>query len=475
VDSSDVLKTDFPMKNCLTTAFALFLGGAALAAATPAKPPHILLICIDDLRPELGCYGAMPVKSPAIDKLATEAVLFARAYCQVPVCGAARASFLSGLRPTPTRFLKADSSVAKEAGTVVDLAATFLAAGYRTISNGKIHHDEKDRADSWSEIYRPADYLDYHTPANQERMRTLKQAESYEAPEVPDNVLQGGLLADKVIADLRAAKASAQPHLITAGFTKPHLPFIAPKKYWDLYRPEDIKLATNPRPPQDAPKESLHNSAELRIYYTDIPDQGPISEEKQRTLVHGYYACVSFTDAMVGRILDEIDRLGMREEVIVVLMGDHGWQLGEHGLWVKHCNYETSLHAPLLMRAPGLAQGRRAEGLVEYLDIYPTLCDLTGVPAPQHLQGTSLRPQLTHPDAAGKKYVHARFRSGDTVITERYFYTEYLKGGAIGARMLYDHATDPEENFNVAADPARAAVVAELSAELARHRAEFYR
>ncbi len=440
-----------------------------------ASKPHVLFISIDDLRPELGCYGKTQIKSPHIDRLAEEGVLFKRAYCQVPTCGASRASLFSGLRPTPNRFLTAKSSVDEEAGDVIDLAGYFKQHGYYTVSNGKIHHSPKDRADSWDEVFRPNGYMQYQTPENIEIAKNNKWgAACWEAPDVEDNALQGGKIADKVIEDLRKAKESGQPSFITVGLTKPHLPFIAPKKYWDLYSEEDIKMAPNPFAPKNAPKISLHNSRELRLFYTDVPEKGPIPEEIIPKLIHGYYACVSFSDAMVGRILDELDRLEMRDETIVILWGDHGWQLGEHDMWVKHCVYNTSLNAPLIISAPGMQQDKIANGLVEFVDIYPTLCDLAGIGLPDHLQGASVKPMLEDASHPGKRAVFSRFRLGDTVRTDRYMYSEWMENGEIIARMLYDHEVDPWENENVAEYPEFSDVVSNHSKLLAEHRDTFF-
>jgi iduronate 2-sulfatase len=357
----------------------------------------------------------------------------------------------------------------KDAPGVTDLPAHFKRHGYRTISNGKIYHHEDDNQESWDEIVRPPDFRQYQTRENQESMEKLGKAMAFESPDVEDNVLQGGKIADKVIQDLRQAKQSGQPAFITAGLTKPHLPFIAPRKYWDMYRREDINPADNPFAPKDSPKQALHNWGELRDMYTNIPQAGPVSDDLARTLIHGYYACATFTDAMIGQMLDELDKLEMRQDILIVLWGDHGWQLGEHGLWCKHCNFNTSLRAPLIFSVQGMSHNARCDALVEFIDIYPTLCDLAGLPLPKHLQGTSLGRHLKNPQAPGKEAVFARYHAADSMRTDRYLYTEWTNNGKIEARMLYDHQVDPAENVNISELPENRELVADLSHRLKAH------
>jgi arylsulfatase A-like enzyme len=407
--------------------------------------------------------------TPHIDRLAQEGVLFQRAYCQVPVCGASRASLLTGLHPRPDRFVNYYTRADKDTPGVTDLPAHFKQHGYHTISNGKIYHKQDDNQASWHDIVRPLDFRQYQTQENLDLMKEHGKAQAYEAPDVADNVLQGGKIAHKVIQDLRRARQSGQPAFITAGLTKPHLPFIAPKKYWDMYKPEDINLADNPFAPKDSPKQALHNWNELRSMYTGIPQTGPVSDDLARTLIHGYYACTTFSDAMIGLILDELDRLNMRQDTVIVLWGDHGWQLGEHGLWCKHCSFNTSLQAPLIFSAPGMSRNIPCNALVEFVDIYPTLCDLAGLPLPRHLQGTSLVPHLKNPQTPGREAVFARYHAADSMRTDRYLYTEWSSNGQVEARMLYDHQVDPAENVNISELPENQALVARLSRMLQTH------
>ncbi|WP_319503362.1 sulfatase [uncultured Draconibacterium sp.] len=417
-----------------------------------AQPPktNFLFIIVDDLRPQLGCYGNAETLSPNIDRLAEEGLLFRNAYCNVPVCGASRASLLTGTRPTASRFTNAATWAEKDVPDLVDIPGYLKQNGYKTISNGKIYHHQFDNAASWDDNYKPKDFRDYKTPENIELMKTKGMAAAWEIAPVPDDSLQGGKIANKVIADLRNLKKSGNPFFLTAGFTKPHLPFIAPEKYWDMYDHNKIELAKNPFAPEKCPKEALHNWGELRKQYTGIPQTGPVSDEVARNLIHGYNACVSFSDSMIGRILDELVQLELDKNTVVILCGDHGWQLGEHGLWCKHSNFNTSLQVPLIIRAPGFAKNAKVEALVEFVDLFPSICELAGIEIPKHLQGKSMKPLLENPDTEWKEAIFSRFKNGESVKTKYYLYTEYRIKGERISQMLYNHNTDKDENKNIA-------------------------
>lgn len=436
-----------------------------VTAAGPsfAVKPNILFIAVDDLRPQLGCYGHRQMISPHIDSLAADGTLFTRAYCQVPVCGASRASLMTGMRPTGQRFLGYNTWAQEDLPGALSMAAYFKDNGYVAVSNGKIFHHSKDLQDGWSEKpWRPktagGSWHDYLLPqsvaARREKMRTSKRGHPggppFEMADVPDGAYADGKVVEKGIADLRRLKASGKPFFLALGFLKPHLPFNAPKKYWDLYRREKINLADNPFKPAGAPDSAIHNWGELRAY-AGIPARGPLSDDLARTLVHGYYACVSYMDSQVGRVLAELDRLELRDNTVVILWGDHGWNLGEHGLWCKHSNFNTSLQAPLILRAPGYHAGNICRSLVEFVDIFPTLCELTAITVPGHLHGKSLVPLLRDPALPWKKAVFSRYFAADSVRTDRYLYTEWRgKTGVRYARMLYDHWEDPHEDKNIA-------------------------
>jgi arylsulfatase A-like enzyme len=287
---------------------------------------------------------------------------------------------------------------------------------------------------------------------------------------MPDKAYSDGAIAEEAIRIMQQVKD--KPFFLAVGFLKPHLPFIAPKKYWDLYQPENIPMAANPFPPKNAPRQAMSNWGELRAY-SDIPETGPLTDQQKRTLKHGYYACVSYVDAQIGRLLDELDRLKLRDRTIIILWGDHGWKLGEHGGWCKHTNFENDAHAPLICSAPGQkAAGGSSKRLVEFVDIYPSLCDLAKLPLPAHLEGSSFAPLLDAPDQPWKKAAFSQYPRGRNVMgysmrTDRYRFTRWLQAdGTEIATELYDHHNDPQENVNTAATPENVSVVEQLRQQL---------
>ena len=436
--------------------FLFVLSFAVPAFAT--DKPNVLFIAVDDLRPELACYGKQHIHSPNIDKLAESSTLFERAYCMVPTCGASRASLMTGIRPARNRFVNFLTWADRDAPGITTMNTQFKQNGYYTVSMGKIFHHPQDSAQGWSEpAWRPKGVAWYQRPENQklheERQKQGKRkakGPAWESADVPDNAYADGVLAEQAISKLQQLKKQEQPFFLAVGFFKPHLPFIAPQKYWDLYDHDKIQLPENYKVPQDAPEESIHNSGELRAY-AGIPRKGPVSEETARNLIHGYYACVSYTDAQIGKLLAELDRLELSDNTIVVLWGDHGWNLGDHTLWCKHSCYESSLQIPLLVRAPGIQGGQRRSALIETIDVYPSLCTLAGIPLPEHLAGQSFVELMRNPDTKWKETAVSRYRNGDTIRTDALRYTEYTNPkGKRTSRMLYDHSSDPLENKNVA-------------------------
>ena len=439
------------------------------------EKPNVLFIIIDDLRPQLACYGADGVISPNIDQLAGEGVMFTRSYCQVPVCGASRASLLTGLRPTRERFTSFKSVADDDAPGITGLPKHFKEHGYHTISNGKVyHHYEKDGAGGWSETpwhpngwveapwYPKGNWANYLKEENLILRDEFTYGHAYESSDVLDNAYFDGAIAEKTIADLQRMGEEEKSFFLVAGFRKPHLPFNAPKKYWDMYERSEIDLADNPFQPENVPEASLTYLWELNNY-VGIPKDPPIPDSLARTLIHGYYACVSYVDAQVGKILAELDRLSLRENTIVLLIGDHGWHLGEHGLWSKFTNFEESLRSPMIVSAPGLTAGQASTGLVEFVDLYPTLCELCGLPDPEHLDGTSLVPLLEDPNSRWEEAAFSRSRDGASVKTYRYRYTEWTDDdGEMYARMLYDHQVDPAENKNIVMLPENERIVEEM-------------
>ena len=298
-------------------------------------------------------------------------------------------------------------------------------------------------------------------------LKTKGKSPPYESAPVEYNAYPTGIMTDKIIEQMRSAKESDQPHFFTAGFSKPHLPFVAPQKYWDLYDAKDLALPSNYTFfPKNAPGSANSDWGELRNMYDGIPSEGPVSDAMALKLIHGYLACVSYTDDMIGKLLDELERLEMLDETIIILWGDHGFQLGDHTLWCKHTLFETSMHAPLIISAPGYEAGQRVNSLAEMVDIYPTLCELAGLELPPHLQGKSLVPTMENPNAIHKKAIFGRYHAGETVRTERFQYSEWTNND----RMLYDHMRDPNEDINVVEDPKYVKVVKAMAAVLRKHR-----
>ncbi|MBI9072981.1 MAG: sulfatase [Melioribacteraceae bacterium] len=461
--------------NLIKVVLVLIVSGIFLNSLAQSDDANVLFIIVDDLRPELNCYGVDEVKSPNIDKLASEGYLFENAYCQVPVCGASRASILSGLRPERNRFVNYFTWLEKDAPEIPSLPAYFKENGYTTLSNGKIFHHLTDSKDSWSEDPHQPDgrWRDYQSAKNiSEAIQNNKTDNKYlaastENADVDDNAYWDGIVTDKTIKDLKKFKETGEKFFIAYGLRKPHLPFNAPKKYWDLYNREDIKLADNPFIPKDAPEASMHTWGELRAY-TDIPNEGPVSDEKAKELIHGYYACTSYIDAQIGKVMEALVDLELDKNTVIVFVGDHGWQLGEHSLWCKHSNYDTSLKSPMLIKVPGLKNNIRISELTEFIDVYPTLCSLTGLSLPEHLQGDDLSPLLNGNAENWKDAVYSRFHDGESVKTEKYLYTEFVNdSGEIYDRMLYDHKNDPDENTNVAELPEYKEIVKKHSKLLA--------
>ena len=457
----------------------LGLWGCALPLAADETRPNVLFIAVDDLRPELAAYGREKMVTPNLDRLARQGVRFERAYCNIATCGASRASLMTSLRPTPDRFRNYLTRVDQDVPHVVSLPALFKKHGYTTLSNGKIYHHQDDDSDAWSEPpWRPENRsISWARPENQptEKNGRWINGPAFEAADMPEAIYPDYQICNRTLANLDQLAKDDTPFFLACGFYRPHLPFVAPQKYWDLYPEDQIPLAANGYFPRDLSRAFRYTWGELRSY-RDIPKEGPVSAETARELVRGYRASVSFIDAQVGRLLDALERLGLADNTIVVLWGDHGWQLGEHGFWCKHTNFEVATRVPLIIAAPGIPGDRDCTRLVETIDIYPTLCDLTKIPKPAHLQGKSLLPLLLDTDSAHKEVVFSRWGGGDSVRTDRYRYMEMRSDGGRGelqATALFDLEADPEENQNLSEDPAAAAIRQALKARLDAVRAEF--
>lgn len=422
------------------------------------KPPNVLFIAVDDLRTELGCYGAPQVKTPNIDQLAKTGVQFNRAYCNVPVCGASRSSLLTGILPTAERFRYYYSSAEEDAPNAPTLPQVFKEVGYTTLSNGKVFHGSQDCNErSWS---KPAwktkmKSIEFLNPETGKMLSYKGRGFIVEAEDVADNEYLDGKTAEKTIEDLKQLKDSDKPFFLACGFVRPHLPFYAPKKYFDLYDRDKIELADNRYRPQYAP-EALKGSEEFCYYsHNDLDIE---SDYFHRLMRHGYYASVSYVDKLIGDLLQTLDELGMAENTIVVLWGDHGWNLGEHNFWGKHNTVHNCLQIPLIFKVPNGPVGEQSESLIESVDIYPTLCKLAGIDVPKDLHGKEFTAVLKKPTKTIRKYAYSRFESADAVVSDRYAYTVYEEGG----EMLFDHDLDPDENINVAQKAEYADILKEM-------------
>ncbi len=430
-----------------------------------AQQLNVLFIAVDDLRPELSFYGANHIQSPHLDKLAGQSLVFNRAYCNVPVCGASRATLLTGARPTRSRYLDFNTLKDEDNPDVLSLPMIFKNNGYTTISNGKVYHHAKDDSLAWDEIWQPAGKYTYATEEYRKIRANTYRGMPMENADVPDSAYRDGKLALKAINDLRKLKDGNKPFFLALGFYKPHLPFTAPKKYWDKYKREEISLPENYQQPETTPRKAYHNYGELRNYET-IPKEGHLEDGLAKELIHGYYACVSYIDSQIGLVLEELDQLGLAENTIVVLWGDHGWNLGDHMLWCKHANFNSSLQVPMTIKVPGKTKGQHTDNITETIDIYPSLCELTGIEKPGHLEGESVIPLIEN-GKREKDYAVSKFFDGVTLIKGSLFYTEWTNDeGEPYERMLFDHKTDPLELYNLAERDEYRSRVNELSIEL---------
>ncbi len=436
-----------------------------------------MILMVDDLRPQLNGFDSLPglhaesaMKTPALDKLTLEGTSFYKAYCSVPICGASRLSLLTSSRPykepgqnwgrhwTYTSRLNHEDrgTPAGVNNPGVTLPQHFKNNGYKTYSIDKVYHNKEDDKDVWNDLVKQ-NHPWGDVPAFEIGTGDKNNDEAY-----PD-----GQNTSDVIAKLDDLKNV--PFLYCVGFPRPHLPFWAPKKYWDLYPVNSVTLPPNYLIPINAPKESMHNWGEVRNYSeVDYADDSKtkLSDEYARILIRGYYASVSYVDAQIMRIIDKLkstydaEGVALYDNTIIVVWGDHGWNLGEHTLWAKHALYNTSTQIPIIIRDPDFKGGQIVTSLVESVDIYPTLCDLAGIDRPDtttdndgstfNLHGSSWVPLLKKPHAAWKPAAFTRFEKGDSVRTERYAYSEFVdKNDTIVSAMLYDLKHDPHENYNI--------------------------
>ena len=471
--------------------FQKMLGMGEIKKFIPRKK-NVLFIAIDDLRPELGCYGHPMIKSPNIDALAKTGVLFERTYCQQAVCAPTRASLLTGRRPDTTKVYDLVTHIRKALPNVVTLQQYFKNNGYFSQGMGKLFHDGLEDPPSYSIPHDPANGPQWLFESNIKLLEEynkdlkingygktkVKRPRPVEDADVADDGYPDGKLAIKAVNALKElapkakAKKDKQPFFLGVGFRKPHLPFTAPKKYWDLYDRNKIQLPY-PDKPKNAPDVAFTNWGELR-FYSDIPDVGPVDEPMAQELIHGYYACVSYIDTQIGKLLDELDKLDLRKDTIVVLWGDHGWKLGDYSMWSKHTNFEIDTHVPMIISDPDLPKGVRTNALTEFVDIYPTLVELCGLPMPEGLEGTSDVPLFTEPKRKWKKAAFSQFPRphnimGYSMRTDQYRYTEWIDRGTkeVKFRELYDLKNDPICKESIVFKPENKELVERLHEQMA--------
>ncbi|MEM6346054.1 MAG: sulfatase [Bacteroidota bacterium] len=444
--------------------------------------PNILFIAIDDLRPSLGCYGNTEVHSPVMDQLAAEGAVFLNHFTQVPTCGPSRHCLLTGNRPRNRAELRNnifEETIAKATaeGEVPESFVHLLRQNdYHTVGIGKISHSAdglvygyedsvstvKEMPFSWDEFLFDAGkwqtgwnaFFAYASGENRQSFE--KEVKPYERGAVDDLGYPDGLTANLAIQKLKELKQQDKPFFMGVGFFKPHLPFNSPEKYWELYERDSLTIASNPSLPQDVDLLSLHGSSEFNQYQLGEEKaslQQSVSDDYARKLYHAYYACISYVDAQLGRVLAELEAQGLADNTIIVLWGDHGWHLGHQRVWGKHTIFENALRSSLIVKLPEQVQkGIKVPTIVETVDIYPTLMELCEIKIPHQIDGESFASLLTNPEAqAAKTHAYGYFRNGITLRTDQYRLTKYFRE-AMPNIELYDHHNDPDESLNIAAD-----------------------
>ena len=517
--------------------FLVVISNAIIAQDKPTRKPNILFVAVDDLKPLLGCYGNTMVKTPNIDRLAKMATVFNKNYCQQAICGPTRASLMTGSRPDVTKIWNLTTQMRDVNPDIVSLPQYLITQGYTTSGIGKIYHPSSAIGGvdpvSWSIPYLKSKESDFPaelglpangqyqlpetkarmTPdiiaerkqqnkdlaANDENPKSIK-GPSTECIDVPDNAYQDGVNALLAKNQIIALSKSDKPFFMAVGFSKPHLPFVAPKKYWDLYNREDMPIASFQEHSKNGPLIAYHQSGELRNYL-DIPEYATLPAdslriglklEKQKELIHGYYAAISYMDAQVGILLNTLESLGILDNTIIVLWGDHGWHLGDHDLWHKHTNFEEATRAPLIIAGPGIKSGK-TNSLTEFVDVFPTICDLAGVTIPKNLDGKSLKPLMLNNKAKGKEFAISQYprklkkaemaklgytdakMMGYSLRTNQYRYTIWMNNfnskeafneSQVYASEMYDYVKDPLEKINVVNDKNYTSISASLKSKM---------
>jgi len=530
-----------PRNNYFKFAMILLLSIASssvFAQKKPASKPNILFIAVDDLKPILACYGNTLVKTPNIDRLAKMATVFNSNYCQQAVCGPTRASIMTGKRPDYTKIWNLTTQMRDMNPNILTLPQYLISQGYETSGIGKIYHPSSalNGVDpvSWSIPYLKAEESDFPAnlgePANgqyqfaatkalmtpemiKERKQKNKElaqendenpksikGPSTECIDVPDNAYNDGVNALIAQKQIIALSKQNKPFFMAVGFSKPHLPFVAPKKYWDMYQRDAMPIAPFQEHAKNSPLIAYHQSGELRNYpditeFVSLPADSlriGLKLEKQKELVHGYYAAVSYMDAQVGILLNTLESLGTLDNTIIVLWGDHGWHLGDHDLWHKHTVFEQATKAPLIIAAPRI-KGGKTNSQTEFVDVFPTICNLAGLPIPNQLDGKSLKPLMLNNKASVKEYSISQYPRklkkeeaaslgykkgnlmGYTLRTNQYRYTIWMndftskqafEASKVYATELYDYEKDPLEKVNVVKDKKYEKIASDLNEKM---------
>lgn len=495
----------------------LFFVLMLLAGAAFAEKPNILFIAVDDLKPMLGCYGDEEIHTPHLDQLAERGTVFLNNACQQSVCAPSRASLMTGTYPDTTKVYDLKTQLREANPQTLTLPEYLITQGYETTGTGKIYDprsvDKQYDAASWSQPFRQHEvdqffsegrskpkngYLDPEVEKQNREMKAymkkhgIKKSEKNayqellvkfsmvkplsECMDVPDDAYDDGAFAKSAIQQMQMLAKGDKPFFLAVGFKKPHLPFVAPKKYWDLYDRSTIQLVDFQQMPKGAPDFAYQDSWELRGSYSSVKP-GPIPAEQQREIIHGYRACVSYIDAQVGLVLDKLKELGLEKNTIIVFWGDHGFHLGDHGMFCKHSNYEQAVRSPLIFVAPDQkTKGVTTESPSEFVDIFPTLCELARIRIPARVEGLSLVPILDDPNAIVRKSAMEQYPRknimGYTLRDTRYRYIKWVKKNTQGrgystvvATELYDYTMDPLETVNQAANPEYAAVIEKFEAQ----------
>lgn len=481
--------------------FASFAWGvdhnANTVNSSPRQRPNVLFIAVDDLRPVLGCYGDKTAVTPHLDRLASRGTVFQHAYCQQALCSPSRLSLLTGKRPDTTRVWDLSTHFREALPATVTLPQFFKQQGYQTQGIGKIFHGNgKPASDPPSWTHEPLLAINRDPKLRYALAKNLQgsglKRRATESADVPDETYIDGQVCQATLTRLTEFKAKGSPFFLAVGFRKPHLPFCAPRRYWQLYERAEISPPAHQTHPTNAPELATRSWRELEGY-TDIPTDGKLTSAKIQQLRHGYYACVSYIDAQIGRILKHLSELNLADNTLIVVWGDHGFHLGEQRLWTKANNYELSTRVPLIVALPkktaGTADSNRSGNptfcskLVELVDLYPTLAETCGLPLPRGLEGTSFYPLLKNPQQAWKPAAFSQHPRGTTssrhkghgdimgyaVRTDRYRYVEWRqwKSGKVVARELYDYTTSGTETENCIGNPQHTQAQQELEKLLA--------